>query len=552
MLAQLFIHNIAVIEKASIDFEGGFTVLTGETGAGKSIIIDAIHAVLGERTSKELVRSGASSASVSALFTGLDEETLSLLDQLSLPREEDGSLLIQRDIRLEGRPSCKINGSPATVSMLKQLGPKLVTIHGQHESYELLSPEVHMTYLDSFGGLEGLLEEYQTAYHALRKTQQELEALQTDEGEKARLSDLLHYQIDEIEGANVRVGEQEELEAQREVIRNSEKISQALELLRGVLSGDEESEGLLAGISQASSQAAKIATYLPELEEASQKLQEAGYLLEDVDGILHNTAVDFDPELLESIEERLDLLYKLGLKYGGSEEKILEFLEDCRTRLHQIEFSDEERERLEALYEEQKGRAIALARKLSEGRKAASSQFISQVKGELVFLNMPGIQFETEIQRVPLYAMGCDRIQFLVSANKGEPPKPMSKIASGGELSRILLAIKTVLSGKDKVDTLIFDEVDTGISGAAANKVGQKLKQVSQNRQVLCITHLAQMAALADHHLLIEKHVEGERTFTQVQELDFEGRKREVARIIGGDQITDLQLKMAEEMLRKG
>ena len=552
MLAQLFIHNIAVIEKASIDFEGGFTVLTGETGAGKSIIIDAIHAVLGERTSKELVRSGASSASVSALFTGLDEETLSLLDQLSLPREEDGSLLIQRDIRLEGRPSCKINGAPATVSMLKQLGPKLVTIHGQHESYELLSPEVHMTYLDSFGGLEGLLEEYQTAYHALRKTQQELEALQTDEGEKARLSDLLHYQIDEIEGANVRVGEQEELEAQREVIRNSEKISQALELLRGVLSGDEESEGLLAGISQASSQAAKIATYLPELEEASQKLQEAGYLLEDVDGILHNTAVDFDPELLESIEERLDLLYKLGLKYGGSEEKILEFLEDCRTRLHQIEFSDEEQERLEALYEEQKGRAIALARQLSEGRKAASSQFISQVKGELVFLNMPGIQFETEIQRVPLYAMGCDRIQFLVSAKKGEPPKPMSKIASGGELSRILLAIKTVLSGKDKVDTLIFDEVDTGISGAAANKVGQKLKQVSQNRQVLCITHLAQMAALADHHLLIEKHVEGERTFTQVQELDFEGRKREVARIIGGDQITDLQLKMAEEMLRKG
>ena len=552
MLAQLFIRNIAVIEKASIDFEGGFTVLTGETGAGKSIIIDAIHAVLGERASKELVRSGASSASVSALFTGLEEETLSLLDQLSLPREEDGSLLIQRDIRLEGRPSCKINGAPATVSMLKQLGPKLVTIHGQHESYELLSPEVHMTYLDSFGGLEGLLEEYQAAYHALRKTQQELEALQTDEGEKARLSDLLHYQIDEIEAANVQVGEQDELEAQREMIRNSEKISQALDFLRSILSGDEEREGLLGGISQASSQAVKIAPYLPELEEASQKLQEAGYLLEDVEGALHDISVEFDPELLESIEERLDLLYKLGLKYGGSEEKILEFLEDCRTRLHQIEFSDEERERLEALYEEQKHRAIALARKLSEGRKTASSQFISQVKGELAFLNMPGVQFETEIQRVPLYAMGCDRIQFLVSANKGEPPKPMSKIASGGELSRILLAIKTVLSGKDKVHTLIFDEVDTGISGAAANKVGQKLKQVSQNRQVLCITHLAQMAALADHHLLIEKHVEEERTFTQVQELDFDGRKREVARIIGGDQITDLQLKMAEEMLRKG
>ena len=551
MLAQLFIQNIAVIEKASIDLEKGFTILTGETGAGKSIIIDAIHAVLGERTSKELVRTGASSASVSALFTGLDEETLALLDQLSIPKEEDGSVLIQRDIRLEGRSTCKINGAPVTVSMLKQLGPRLVTIHGQHESYELLSPEVHMTYLDSFGGLEGLLSEYQTAYHELRETQRQLEALQTDEGEKARLSDLLHYQIDEIEAANVREGEREELESQREIIRNSEKIAEALELLRGLLSGDEENEGLLSGVSQASSEAERVSAYLPELEDASQKLREAGYLLEDVDAILRNTAVDFNPELLESIEERLDLLYKLGLKYGGSEEKILAFLEDCRTRLHQIEFSDEERERLETRYEEEKKKAISLAKQLSEKRKTVSGQFIRQVKEELAFLNMPGIEFETEIQRVPLYAMGCDRIQFLVSANKGEPPKPMSKIASGGELSRIMLAIKTVLSGKDKVDTLIFDEVDTGISGAAANKVGQKLKQVSRDRQVLCITHLAQIAALADHHFLISKHVEGDRTFTQVKELDFEGRKREVARIIGGDSITQLQLEMAEEMLRK-
>lgn len=551
MLSQLFIQNIAVIEKASIDLEKGFTVLTGETGAGKSIIIDAIHAVLGERTSKELVRTGASSASVSALFTGLDQDTLALLDQMSIPREEDGSLLIQRDIRLEGRSPCKLNGAPATVSMLKQLGPRLVTIHGQHESYELLSPEVHMTYLDSFGGLEELLAEYQSAYRGLRETQRQLEDLQTDEGEKARLSDLLHYQIDEIEAANVRVGEREELEAQREVIRNSEKIAEALELVRGLLSGDEEREGLLSEVSQASSEADRVAAYLPELEEAAQKLREAGYLLEDVDSLLRNTGVDFDPELLESIEDRLDLLYKLGLKYGGSEEKILEFLEDCRTRLHQIEFSDEERERLEALYEEKKGRAIALAKELSHKRKQVSGQFIRQVKEELAFLNMPGIEFETEIQRVPLYAMGCDRIQFLVSANKGEPPKPMSKIASGGELSRIMLAIKTVLSGKDKVDTLIFDEVDTGISGAAANKVGLKLKQVSQDRQVLCITHLAQMAALADHHLLISKHVERDRTYTQVTELDLEGRKREVARIIGGDSITQLQLEMAEEMLQK-
>lgn len=552
MLAQLFINNIAVIERASIDLEKGFTVLTGETGAGKSIIIDAIHAILGERTSKELVRTGAQTASVSALFTELDPELLAMLDQLSIPREEDGSLLVQRDIRLEGRSHCKLNGAPATVSMLKQLGPRLVTIHGQHESYELLSPDVHITYLDSFGELEELLQTYQAAYRALRKTQRELEALQTDEGEKARLSDLLHYQIDEIEAANVQVGEREELESQREILRNHEKIAAGVAFLRNMLSGDEEREGVLAELSQASTEAVRVASYFPELEDISQKLQEAGFLLEDVDSILRTLSIDFDPALQETIEERLDLLYKLGRKYGGSEEKILEFLETCRNRLHQIEFADEERERLEHQYETQKKQAISLAKQLSEKRREASGSFMRQVKQELSFLNMPGVTLEAEIQRVPLYSMGCDKIQFLVSANKGEPPKPLSKIASGGELSRIMLAIKTVLTGKDKVDTLIFDEVDTGISGAAANKVGQKLKQVSRNRQVLCITHLAQIAALADHQLLISKHVEGERTFTQVQELDFEGRKREVARIIGGDQITDLQLKMAEEMLRKG
>ena len=550
MLAQLFINNIAVIERASIDLEKGFTVLTGETGAGKSIIIDAIHAILGERTSKELVRTGAQTASVSALFTELDPELLAMLDQLSIPREEDGSLLVQRDIRLEGRSHCKLNGAPATVSMLKQLGPRLVTIHGQHESYELLSPDVHITYLDSFGELEELLQTYQAAYRALRKTQRELEALQTDEGEKARLSDLLHYQIDEIEAANVQVGEREELESQREILRNHEKIAAGVAFLRNMLSGDEEREGVLAELSQASTEAVRVASYFPELEDISQKLQEAGFLLEDVDSILRTLSIDFDPALQETIEERLDLLYKLGLKYGGSEEKILEFLETCRNRLHQIEFADEERERLEHQYETQKKQAISLAKQLSEKRREASGSFMRQVKQELSFLNMPGVTLEAEIQRVPLYSMGCDKIQFLVSANKGEPPKPLSKIASGGELSRIMLAIKTVLTGKDKVDTLIFDEVDTGISGAAANKVGQKLKQVSRNRQVLCITHLAQIAALADHQLLISKHVEGERTFTQVQELDFEGRKREVARIIGGEQVTDLQLQMAEEMLK--
>ena len=551
MLAQLYINNIAVIERASIDLDRGFTVLTGETGAGKSIIIDAIHAVLGERTSKELVRTGADTASVSALFTGLGEEVRAVLSDLSIPWEEDGTLLVQREIKAGGRSLCKLNGAPATVSMLKAVGPCLVTIHGQHESYELLSPEVHMTYLASFAGLEPLRGEYQQSYHRLRELQRQLEDLVTDEGEKARQVDLLRYQIQEIDEAQVRVGEGEELTQERERIRNSEKIADGVELAKALLQGDEDQAGALSGVEQAAAAMERVAPYLPEAEEAAQKLREAQYLLEDADSLLHSAAIDFDPAALDQIEERLDLLYKLGRKYGDSEEKILQYLADCQEKLHAIEFSDEERERLTALYEEEKQRAIALAKQLSEQRKRASLAFAKAVKAELAFLNMPGMEFLVDIQRVPLTAMGCDKLQFLVSANKGEPAKPMAKIASGGELSRIMLAIKTVLSGKDRVDTLIFDEVDTGISGAAANKVGQKLKQVSRDRQVLCITHLAQIAALADHHLRISKHVKGDRTYTQVEPLDLEGRKEELARIIGGDQVTQLQLDMAEELIKK-
>lgn len=551
MLAQLFINNIAVIEKASIELEKGFTVLTGETGAGKSIIIDAIHAVLGERTSKELVRTGSEAASVSALFTGLDPEILEFLDTLSVPREEDGSLLIQRDIRLEGRSLCKLNGAPATVSMLREIGPKLISIHGQHESYELLSPEVHMTYVDSFGELDGLLAEYQESYSALRKIQRRLESFHTDEGEKARRIDLLRYQIDELEAAGIQIGEREELDQKRDIIRNSEKIASSLEKVSRMLTGEDDGDGILSGVVQAVSELEKASQFYPDAEEPVQKLQEARFLLEDVDSALQGLNVDFDPALLETIEDRLDLLYRLGLKYGDSEEKMLEFLENCKKELQEIEFSDEEREALESQYEEAKNRSIALAKELSQKRKRAAADFVELVKQELAFLNMPGVEFQTETERVPLYSLGCDKLQFLVSANRGEPPKPMSKIASGGELSRIMLAIKTVLSGKDKVDTLIFDEVDTGISGAAANKVGEKLKQVSRNRQVLCITHLAQIAALADHQLQISKHVERERTFTDVTPLDFEGRKRELARIIGGENVTALQLEMAEEMLKK-
>ena len=551
MLAQLFINNIAVIERASIDLEKGFTVLTGETGAGKSIIIDAIHAVLGERTSKELVRTGTETASVSALFVDLDDDTLKALDDLSIPREEDNSLLVQREIRLEGRSLCKLNSMPATVSMLRELGVKLIGIHGQHESYELLSPDVHMTYIDSFGGLENLLHEYQESYGRLRNIQKKLESFHTDEGEKARRMDLLRYQIDELEAADIQPGEREELTGQRDIMRNSEKIASSLEVVRSLLVGDEDNDGLLSGVSQAMSEMDRAAEFLPDAEESVQKLRDARYLLEDVDSALQGFSVDFDPGLQEKIEDRLDLLHRLSLKYGETEEKMLAFLENAKKEIHEIEFSDEARAELEQEYEQEKKQAISLAKELSDQRKRASKTFTEMVKQELSFLNMPGIEFLAETERVPLYTMGCDRIQFLVSANTGEPPKPMSKIASGGELSRIMLAIKTVLSGKDKVETLIFDEVDTGVSGAAANKVGQKLKQVSQNRQVLCITHLAQIAALADNHFQISKHVERERTFTDVKLLDFEGRKQELARIIGGENITGLQLEMAEEMLKR-
>ena len=540
MLAQLFINNIAVIERASIDLERGFTVLTGETGAGKSIIIDAIHAVLGERTSRELVRTGTQAASVSALFTGLEPDVLAALGELSVPEEEDGSLLIQRDIRLSGKSTCKLNGAPATVSMLKRIAPRLISIHGQHESYELLSPEVHMDYIDSFARVEDLRGRYQASYRRLRQLQGKLEDFNTDEGEKARQLDLLRYQIDEIEAADIRPGEQERLAQEREAIRNSEKIAASVELSKALLSGDEDRGGVLSDLAQAAAEMEKAASFLPEAQEAAQKLREASYLLEDADAALHSLAVEFDPSALDAIEERLDLLYRLGLKYGGGEEKILQYLADCQERLHAIEFSDEEREKLEAEYEEEKKRAIALAKELSQKRQGASGKFTAAVKKELAFLNMP-----------PLHTGGCDKLQFLVSANKGEPAKPLSKIASGGELSRIMLAVKTVLSGMDKIDTLIFDEVDTGISGVAANRVGEKLKQVSYNRQVLCITHLAQIAAMADNHLFISKHTEKGRTFTKVEQLDFEGRKQEVARIISGDAVTELQLKMAEEMLQR-
>lgn len=552
MLTQLYIQNIAVIEQASIDFEPGFTVLTGETGAGKSIIIDAIYAVLGERTSKELVRTGAEQASVSALFTDVSPQTQQVLRELDIPLEDDGSLLIRREIRPHGRSSCKLNNIPATVSMLRAVGGTLIDILGQHESYKLLSPEVHGTYIDSFAGAYGLLAEYRAAYTALRRIKGEFDALESDEGQKSRRMDILRYQIEELEAAQLRVGEQAELTERRDEIRNSERIVRGVGEAVTLLQGDEDNGGAITAVSVAAESLEQAARYAPSLSNVAEHVRDAEYALTDaaaeISDYLDNAM--FDANELDEIESRLEVIYRLSLKYGETEEEMLSFLDRARAELSDIEFSDEKKELLLQQYEQKKKEAVTLAKQLSAKRRAACESFSRRVRQELSELNMPGVVFTVEQERTPLTAFGCDRIQFLVSANAGEDPKPMSKIASGGELSRIMLAINTVLSeDSGAAETQIFDEIDTGISGEAANKVGIKLRCVSKNAQVICVTHLAQIAAMADNHLFIVKKQENNKTYTAVHTLTKDARVREIARIIGGDDITPLKLKMAEEML---
>lgn len=551
MLSQLYIENIAVIEKASIDFQKGFNILTGETGAGKSIIIDSINAVLGGRVSREIVRNGAKVARVSALFTGIGADTLQKLEELGLSPEEEENLLLQREIRAEGKTVCRINGRPATVSMLREVGLTLLSILGQHESYELLSPEQHVEYIDNFGGLNELKSQYVSAYRRLRSVKKEWDSLLMDEDQKARRMDLLRYQIEELEAGEIRLGEQEELTQQRSMFRNSEKIAESIAVAKSALDGDDEAAGAVSSVGTAADSLEDAAQFLPSLTSVAQKLRDLEYNLQDCLTEVREAGenLEYDPARLEQVEERLDQLYRLSLKYGSTEEEMLDFLERSRKELRTIELSDERAQELSEEYEQCKAEAIRLAKELSSKRRKAASELVFQVRNELAFLDMPGVEFQVEQLRCPLNQWGCDKIQFLLSTNPGEPPRPMAKIASGGELSRIMLAIKTVLSGTDRIPTLIFDEIDTGISGSAARKVGLKLQQVSQNRQVLCVTHLAQIAALADAHFLISKQIRDHKTFTQVLPLDFEGRKREIARIMGGTEITPLLLQNAEEML---
>lgn len=551
MLSELQIQNIAVIKEAVLTFTDGFNVMTGETGAGKSIVIDAINAVLGCRISRELIRTGCDSAFVSALFYTNNLRITDMLQTLDVPAEEDGSVLIQRRMFADGRNSCKINGVTVTVSAIRQLARFLVSIHGQSDNQTLLSPEYHCGYIDSLAQNEALRARYKTAYDAYTDAKRRLSALNTDESEKQRRLDILNYQIAELEAAEITEGETAQLEERLNVLRNAERISELLQQSYAALNGAEGEGGASSLAFSAADALDRAAAFSAEFSEAASGVREAAYALSEYADTLRNALYsdDFDPAAADAIEERLDTLYTLRRKYGETEADMLAFLENARQEREQIEMSDEIREELTALVKKTKAEAAEFAAALSDSRKKAADQFCENVRKELHFLDMPSVQFLVQNTPGELTENGTDNLEFLLSANAGEAPKPLAKIASGGELSRIMLAIKSVLAEKDEVETLIFDEVDTGVSGRAAQKIAIKLAELAKSHQILCVTHLAQLAAFADTHFRIEKTEHDGQTFTDVAALDDIGRKHELARILGGLTVTELQLQNAQEML---
>ena len=551
MLTNLYIENIAVIEKSNINFSGGLNVLTGETGAGKSIVIDAISAILGHRTSKEIIRTGAEKAYVSATFDNLNTETISKLADLGYEIEDD-TLIISREISLNGKNNCRINSRPATVSTLKEIGLNLINIHGQHESYQLFSPETHIDYIDASGNYENLINEYNCSYKELKTIEKQLNSLNVDENKRLQEIDLLSYQVNEIENADLQIGEEEELNNERFVLQNGEKLTEMLTEAKIYADGDGNVTGALETLDNICTAISNGAGYNPNLSSLSEKLMDIYYNLQDCVSEINDNLenIDSDTYRLNDIEERLDLIHKLKRKYGSDIEEVLNYLQESKTRLDELTELDINKENLEKQYNVALSSTMNLAKKLTEIRLNTANSFVSKVQEQLVFLNMPNVRFTVSHEIQQLAKNGQDKLELLVSANLGEEPKPVAKIASGGELSRIMLAIKTVMAENDIIDTLIFDEVDAGISGSAAQKVGLKLKEVSQTRQVLCVTHQAQIAALANEHLLIKKETKDNKTYTNITTLDFEGRKRELARIIDGVDITDTALAHAEQLLK--
>lgn len=549
MLSNLQIENIAVIKSASIDFENGFNVMTGETGAGKSIVIDSLNAILGERTSRELIRSGADSASVCAEFQNVGDNVKNELEKLGI--EKDDTLIVSRKLTPDGKNVCRINGMPATVSMLKALGVQLVNIHGQLDNQSLLSPETHCSFIDKLAGSGRELNEFKELYSLYIKKENELKSLNTDVNEKNRRLDILNYQIEEIQKADIRPGEKDELTEKLGFLRNAEKVLDLLHTAYAALNGDGEMPGAADIASDAASKLLSAADYSSDFVETANGVNDAAMNLSAYTEELRDKiySLDYDPNETERAEERLDVIYRLSQKYGDSEEDILAYLENAEKERDALSFSDERAEQLRAETEKAYNEALAAAKKLSEIRIEAGKKFSADVERELAFLDMPSVKFIVNDSVGELYENGIDNIEFLLSANAGEEPKPLSKIASGGELSRIMLAIKCVLSELDDIDTLIFDEIDSGVSGRAALKIAAKMKELSKTHQVICVTHLAQIAAFADEHKLISKEEKDGRTYTCIASLDYNGRKYELARIMGGLTVTQSILNSAEELL---
>ncbi len=548
MLNLLHIENIAVIECADISFHKGFNILTGETGAGKSIVIDGISAILGERAYRDMIRTGSEKASVRAVFS--DVPRLSWFEDNGV--EYDPETVIVRDVFLDGKNICRVNGTLVNVSSLRKLGIQLINIHGQHDSASLFDEANHLQFLDDYAGNCDLRNAYLEKYHSLMAIRQEIQRMSMDEGEKLRRMETLRYQIEEISKAELQIGEDEHLEQRRKLLQNAEKISDGINTAVECLYGTDEADGAASLLQQAERELARLTKYTEAFTDIHNKITDLMYQVQDVADEVREARDDlsYSADELEQIESRLDVIHRLRRKYGASCEEILTYLENAQKELDEIEFADDHIERLKIKCAKAEKEAVSAAIDLRNNRITVAKILSERILSELSQLDMPRVQFSCNFSEIDLSPNGADQVAFYMSANAGEALKPLSKVASGGELARIMLAMKNVLAEQDKVQTLIFDEVDTGVSGRAAQKVAEKLRSVAKNKQVLCVTHLPQLAALGDTHLLIAKEEREGRTYTNVTPLDFEGRKRELARIIGGASITETTLKSAEEMLQ--
>lgn len=554
MLKTLVIENIAVIKKAQIEFTSGLNVLTGETGAGKSIVVDSINAILGERTSRELVRAGSDNAFVNAYFEDINDDVKLKLNEYDIPVEEDGSLLLSRKISAGGKSVCRVNGLPVTVGILKDIGTHLVNIHGQHDSQALLNPDFHYKFVDAYADCDELLAEYKDSFKSFLNIRRQLKSLTSDADERDKQSEILDYQIKELRDADIKVGEWEELKHRKSVILNSQAILNALNTLLDAVNGDDENQGIQSVLSSSDKEITALFDADSQLKPIKEKLDSAEDLLESIKDLISDKmeSLDFQPDELDKIEERLDILYTFSNKYGETEQDMLYYLADAERKRALFDNSEQDLERLNAEYDSSLEKTQSLALKLSEVRRKAAEKLGEEICSQLEFLDMPGVKFVTQFSKGNLSSVGVDKIEFLIRTNPGEEPKPLAKIASGGELSRIMLAIKSIIAKSDSIATLIFDEIDTGVSGKASRKIGLKLKEVGENAQVICVTHSAQIASAADSHFLIKKEYTDNAAFTQIMPLDFEGRKYELARIMGGLNVTESLLKSAEEMLDNG